>query len=84
MPAQPPPGLRLPAALTDAKKLRLLEIRAGAPSHKGRHTGTFATRQRMRTAERELATQAESAYKRMVTEWQRTQTKQNKGAGARI
>jgi transposase len=65
-----------------AKKLRLLEIRAGSPSHKGRYTGTFATRQRMRTAERELATQAESAYKRMVTEWQRTQTKRNKGAGA--
>jgi hypothetical protein len=65
-----------------AKKLRLLEIRAGSPSHKGRCTATFVTRQRMRTAERELATQAESAYKRMVTEWQRTQTKRNKGADA--
>jgi transposase len=65
-----------------AKKLRLLEIRAGSPSHRGVYTGTFVTRQRMRAAERELATQAESAYKRMVAEWQRTQAKNVKGAGA--
>jgi transposase len=38
-----------------AKKLRLLEIRAGAPTLKGKHTGTWATRQQMRKAERELA-----------------------------
>jgi transposase len=63
-----------------AKKLRLLEIRAGAKTHKGIYTGTFVSRQRMRAAERELAQQAESAYKRMVAEWQRTQTK--RGAGA--
>jgi hypothetical protein len=36
----------------------------------------------MRAAERELAAQAESAYKRMVAEWQRTQAKRKKGAGA--
>ena len=42
-----------------AKKLRLLEIRAGAPTLKGKQTGTWATRQQMRTAERELAQQAE-------------------------
>ena len=64
-----------------AKKLRLLEVRAGSPSQKGVYTGTFVSRQRMRTAERELAAQAESAYKRMVAEWQRTQAKK-KGAGA--
>jgi transposase len=63
-----------------AKKLRLLEVRAGANTLKGTPTGTFATRERMRAAERELAAQAESAYKRMVAEWQRTQTK--RGAGA--
>jgi transposase len=40
-----------------AKKLRLLEIRAGAPTLKGKQTGTWATRQQMRTAERELAQQ---------------------------
>jgi transposase len=63
------------------KKLRLLEVRAGSPSHRGVYTGTFVTRQRMRAAERELATRAESAYRRLVTEWQRTQAKK-KGAGA--
>jgi transposase len=53
-----------------AKKLRLLEIRAGAPTRKGNNTGLFATRQRMRQAERELAQQAEASYKRMVSDWQ--------------
>jgi transposase len=64
-----------------AKKLRLLEIRAGAPTRRGIPSGTWPTRQRMRAAEQELAAQAESAYKRMVAEWQRTQAKR-KGAGA--
>ena len=53
-----------------AKKLRLLEIRAGAPTRKGKPTGTWATRQQMRTAERELAQQAEASYKRTVSDWQ--------------
>jgi transposase len=65
-----------------AKKLRLLEVRAGSKSLKGTPTGVFATRQRMRATERQLAQQAESAYKRMVAEWQRTQAKRAKGAGA--
>jgi transposase len=55
-----------------AKKLRLLEIRAGAPTLKGTNTGTWATRQRLRTAERELAQQAEASYKRTVRDWQAT------------
>jgi len=63
------------------KKLRLLEIRAGARTLKGTNTGTWATRQKMRAAERELASQAEAAYKRTVADWQRTQAKK-KGAGA--
>jgi transposase len=49
-----------------AKKLRLLEIRAGAKTLKGSNTGTWATRQQMRTAERALAEQAEASYKRTV------------------
>jgi transposase len=48
------------------KKLRLLEIRAGAKALKGTPTGTWATRQKMRDAERELANQAEAAYRRSV------------------
>jgi transposase len=53
-----------------AKKLRLLEIRAGAPTLKGTNTGTWATRQKLRGAERELAKQAEASYRRMVSDWQ--------------
>ncbi len=64
-----------------AKKLRLLEIRAGAPTLKGTPTGTFATRQKMREAERELVSQAEAAYRRSVRDWHATQAKR-KGAGA--
>jgi transposase len=66
-----------------AKKLRLLEIRAGAKPLTGTNTGTFATRQRMRVAERELAEQAEAAYRRSVRDWHATQAKRNaKGASA--
>ena len=53
-----------------AKKLRLLEITAGAPTLKGKRTGLWATREQMRHAERELAQQAEASYKRMVHDWQ--------------
>jgi transposase len=53
-----------------AKKLRLLEITAGAPTLKGKRTGLWATRQQMRQAERELAQQAEASYKRTVSDWQ--------------
>jgi hypothetical protein len=53
-----------------AKKLRLLEIRAGAPTQKGTPTGVWATRQAMREGERRLAEQAEASYTRMVRDWQ--------------
>jgi transposase len=62
-----------------AKKLRLLEIRAGAKPLKGTNTGLFATRQRMRTAERELAEQA--SYKRTIADRQAAATKK---AGASV
>jgi transposase len=64
-----------------AKKLRLLEIRAGAPTLKGTNTGLFATRERMRKAERELAQQAEASYQRMVSDWQAAAAKK---AGASV
>jgi transposase len=63
-----------------AKKLRLLEIRAGAPTLKGTNTGTWATRQRMRKAERELAQQAEASYTRMVSDWQAARPEKAKPA----
>jgi transposase len=67
-----------------AKKLRLVEIRAGAPTLKGKHTGLFATRERMRKAERELAQQAEASYKRMVSDWQAAGPAKRGKAGASV
>jgi transposase len=64
-----------------AKKLRLLEIRAGATTLKGTNTGTWATRQKMRRAERALAEQAEASCKRTVADWQTTAPKK---AGASV
>jgi transposase len=59
------------------KKLRRLELRAGAP--KGAAVpGTWAANKAMREAERELARQAEVAYERTVADWQRALAK--KGA----
>ena len=44
-----------------AKKLRLLEVRAGSPSHREPSHRTFMPRERVRAAERELTAQADSA-----------------------
>jgi transposase len=67
-----------------AKKLRLLEIRAGAKPLKHTNTGLFATRQRMRKAERELGEQAEASYKRTVSDWQAAAQKKAQKAGASV
>jgi transposase len=48
------------------KKLRRLEITAGAPKYTRRAAGIWSTNDLMRTAELELARQAETSYKRMV------------------
>lgn len=53
------------------KKLRRLELTAGAPRHQGGRT-VWSTNDAMRQAERELAKQAESAYQRTVADWQST------------
>lgn len=52
------------------KKMRRLEITAGAPKNTRRSTGVWSTNQLMRTAERELAEQAEASYQRMVKDQQ--------------
>jgi transposase len=52
------------------KKMRRLEITAGAPTHTGPSAGVWSTNQLMRTAERELAEQAEASYQRMVKDQQ--------------
>ena len=38
-----------------AQKLRRLEVKAGAPTRPGKPTGVWATRERMRQAEKQLA-----------------------------
>jgi transposase len=50
------------------KKLRRLEITAGAPRYQGK-SGIWATNDAMRQAERDLAHQAELAYKNTVRDW---------------
>jgi transposase len=59
------------------KKLRRLELQAGAKRGKVK-PGLWAANDAMRRAERELARQAELAYRRTVADWQA----QRKGAGA--
>jgi transposase len=59
------------------KKLRRLELLAGAPKGKVK-PGIWATNEAMRQAERELAQQAERAYQRSVADWQAAK----KGASA--
>jgi transposase len=61
------------------KKLRRLELRAGAPRGEA-EPGTWSANKAMREAERELARQGEIAYKRTVTDWRAQRGK--KGAGA--
>jgi transposase len=48
------------------KKLRRLEITAGAPKNTRKAAGVWSTNVMMRDAERALAQQAETSYKRMV------------------
>jgi len=62
------------------KKIRRLELSAGAPRGKGK-PGIWAANKAMREAERELALQAERAYKRGVRDWQAAGPKKV-GAGA--
>jgi transposase len=50
------------------KKMRRLEITAGAPRYPGK-TGIWSTNKAMAQAERDLAHQAELAYKNTVRDW---------------
>jgi hypothetical protein len=50
------------------KKLRRLELTAGAPKHAKSARGIWSSNQAIRKAERELAAQAEASYKRLVTD----------------
>jgi transposase len=50
------------------QKLRRLELLTGAQRHPGKRTGVFATRAQ-HALEKELASQAEIAYQRLVSDW---------------
>jgi hypothetical protein len=52
------------------KKMRRLQITAGAPKNTQRAAGIWSTNALMRVAERELAEQAEASYQRMVLDQQ--------------
>jgi len=59
------------------EKLRRLELMTGAERQQGKRIGVFATKERHRL-DKELAAQAELAYRRLVQDWQPA----IKGAGA--
>ncbi len=65
------------------QKLRRLELRAGAPSHRGRKgtTGAYSLKQ-VRAGELELAAQAEHAYRQLVADWQAKAPSNKMGAAA--
>ena len=60
------------------EKIRKLELATGAERQKGKRIGVFATKEQHRL-DKELAAQAELAYRRLAQDWQPTI---NKGAGA--
>jgi transposase len=66
------------------KKLRRLEITAGAPKYTRRAAGIWSTNDLMRTAELELARQAEASYKRMVQDQQAGAPARKVGASATL
>jgi transposase len=55
------------------KKLRRLELTAGAPRHSAEAAGIWHANDAVRQAERELARQAEAAYARTVRDWHAAQ-----------
>ncbi len=65
------------------KKLRRLEITAGAPRYAAKATGIWSANDAVRQAERELAHLAEVAYARTVRDWHATQAKKA-GASATL
>jgi hypothetical protein len=65
------PGIRStrsPRPSLVREKVRRLELLCGAERHRGKRTGVFAERAQHHL-EKELATQAEIAYQRLVKDW---------------
>jgi transposase len=65
-----------------AKKLRQLELKAGAPRRTKATAGISSVNRAMRAAERQLADQAEVSYKRMVQDQQAGAPAKKVGASA--
>jgi transposase len=63
------------------KKIRRLELAAGAPSRKGQvPPGQGLRNKQIRDAERALAAQAEDAYRRTIADWKSTGPPKKEGA----
>ena len=56
-----------------AKKMRAVELKAGAPRRQGKTARQALNREQRREVERSLAEHAQAAYERTVTDWQREQ-----------
>jgi transposase len=65
-----------------AKKLRQLELKAGAPRNTKAAAGISSVNRAMRTAEKQLAEQAEVSYKRLVQDQQAGAPAKKVGASA--
>jgi transposase len=64
------------------KKLRRLEITAGAPKYSKTARGVWSSNVAIRQAERQLAAQAEASYKRLVQDQQAAAPARKVGASA--
>jgi hypothetical protein len=64
------------------KKLRRLELTAGAPKYATSARGIWSTNEAIRKAERRLAEQAETSYKRLVIDQRAGAPARKQGAGA--
>ncbi len=64
------------------KKLRRLEITAGARKNTRAAAGVWSTNDTMRQAERELALQAEASYRQMIKDQQAGAPARSVGASA--
>lgn len=58
-----------------AKKLRKLELIAGAKRHDRSAAGVWSANRAVREAEKQIARQAEASYLRTVRDWQATAPK---------
>jgi transposase len=65
-----------------ARKLRTLELRAGAPHAKLSTASRAGTAKQQAAQERQLAEHAEHAYRRLVADWKATGPAAKNGAGA--